>query len=453
MNDRERRVQSYSGLFVRHPVGYLLAFFLTWGGATGIQAAPRFSDVPATHWAYYYIETLAAEGITSGCTPTEYCPDDDVDRAQMAVFLLRAKHGKSYVPPAATGTVFNDVPATHWAAAWIEQLAAEGITNGCDASNYCPGASLSRAQMAVFLLRAKYGQAYVPPAATGTVFNDVPATHWAAAWIEQLAAEGITNGCDASNYCPEASLSRAQMAVFIVRTFELDKAVALNDTGITWGGDYPTGNNSTCTSNITASQDCHQGRDATHNDDSDGHAGFSFTKLDANGASLPASTTSWSCVQDNVTGLVWEVKTDDGGLHDRLDTFTWYNTDSATNGGASGDEGNGDTCYGYNSVEPASYCNTQAYVARVNQAGWCGYHDWRMPTMEELRSLVDYSLLPPGPTIDKDYFPNQFASEVWVSSASANSSSSAWVLDFAYGRDGKFDKVSHHYVRLVRSGQ
>ncbi len=57
-------------------------------------------------------------------------------------------------------------------------------------------------------------------------------------------------------------------------------ATPLNDTGITWGGDYPSGNNTTCTSNIAAPQDCNQGRDATHNDDSDGHAGFSFTKLD-----------------------------------------------------------------------------------------------------------------------------------------------------------------------------
>ena len=181
----------------------------------------RFTDVPQTHWAFSYIETLAANGITNGCTPTEYCPGDAVDRAQMAVFLLRAEHGKDYVPPNATGTVFDDVPGTYWAAAWIEQLAAEGITNGCDASNYCPNASVSRAQMAVFLLRAKYGQTYVPPTATGTVFDDVPATHWAAAWIEQLAAEGVTNGCDANNYCPDASVNRDQMAVFIVRTFGL----------------------------------------------------------------------------------------------------------------------------------------------------------------------------------------------------------------------------------------
>jgi hypothetical protein len=74
--------------------------------------------------------------------------------------------------------------------------------------------------MAVFLLRAKHGSSYVPPAAVG-VFPDVPNSYWAASWIEQLTAEGITSGCGGGNYCPEQPVSRAQMAVFLVRTFDL----------------------------------------------------------------------------------------------------------------------------------------------------------------------------------------------------------------------------------------
>ena len=74
--------------------------------------------------------------------------------------------------------------------------------------------------MAVFLLRARYGPGYSPPAAIG-IFNDVDLSHWAVHWIEQLAAEGITAGCGNGNYCPEASVTRAQMAVFLVRTFGL----------------------------------------------------------------------------------------------------------------------------------------------------------------------------------------------------------------------------------------
>jgi hypothetical protein len=76
--------------------------------------------------------------------------------------------------------------------------------------------------MAVFLLRAKYGSGYVPPAASG-VFADVPVGYWAAAWIEQLAAEGVTGGCNTNplQYCPSNPVSRDQMAVFLVRNFNL----------------------------------------------------------------------------------------------------------------------------------------------------------------------------------------------------------------------------------------
>jgi hypothetical protein len=75
--------------------------------------------------------------------------------------------------------------------------------------------------MAVFLLRAEHGVAYNPPAATGTVFTDVPLDHWAGAWIEQLADEGITSGCTASTYCPLTPVTRDQMAVFLQRIFNL----------------------------------------------------------------------------------------------------------------------------------------------------------------------------------------------------------------------------------------
>jgi hypothetical protein len=76
--------------------------------------------------------------------------------------------------------------------------------------------------MAVFLLRSKHGASYTPPAVgSGTGFGDVPPDYWAAAWIKQLVTEGITSGCGGGNYCPEAPVTRAQMAVFLVRTFGL----------------------------------------------------------------------------------------------------------------------------------------------------------------------------------------------------------------------------------------
>jgi hypothetical protein len=179
-----------------------------------------FADVQPDYWAFTFIETLARAGITAGCGGGNYCPASPVTRAQLAVFLERGINGSDYAPPAATGSVFFDVGAFDFAASFIEQLYADGITAGCGNDNYCPSAVLTRDQMAVFLLRAKYGSGYSPPPATG-IFNDAPLSHWAAAWIEQLAAEGITAGCGNGNYCPDAPVTRDQMAVFLVRTFNL----------------------------------------------------------------------------------------------------------------------------------------------------------------------------------------------------------------------------------------
>jgi hypothetical protein len=120
-----------------------------------------------------------------------------------------------------SSTGFTDVPLTHWAAAWIKQLAAEGITSGCGADKFCPELPVTRDQMAIFLLRAKHGSTYAPPPATGTMFVDVPPSFWAVKWIEQLAIEGITSGCSVGYYCPATPVTRAEMAVFLVRVFNL----------------------------------------------------------------------------------------------------------------------------------------------------------------------------------------------------------------------------------------
>ena len=184
-----------------------------------------FADVPSSHWAWNWIERLYSAGITGGCSssPLSYCPEQSVTRAQMAIFLLRGIHGSSYTPPlVGDGTGFTDVPVTYWASSWIKQFYAEGITGGCGNGGYCPDQSVTRAQMAIFLLRAKHGSNYAPPAVSSTTgFGDVAVDHWAASWIKQLAAEGITGGCGNDNYCPEEPVTRTQMAIFLVRAFGL----------------------------------------------------------------------------------------------------------------------------------------------------------------------------------------------------------------------------------------
>jgi hypothetical protein len=187
-------------------------------------AQPLFTDIPPGFWAAEHIYKIYYAGITSGCSqnPLMYCPEDPVTRAQMAVFLVRGIHGSDFIPPPASG-IFGDVPVDHWAADWIEQFYNDGITSGCRQSPplYCPENLVTRAEMAVFLLRSKHGSDYTPPAATG-IFDDVPVDYWAADWIEQFYNDGITSGCSQNPllYCPDSSVTRAQMAAFIARTFK-----------------------------------------------------------------------------------------------------------------------------------------------------------------------------------------------------------------------------------------
>jgi hypothetical protein len=113
------------------------------------RVVPRVTPRPRDRGAH---EALAAEGITGGCGAGVSCPHNPVRRDQMAVFLLKAEHGSSYVPPQCTG-VFTDVPCPSTFANWIEQLAVENITGGCGTGIYCPSNNNTRGQMAVFITK------------------------------------------------------------------------------------------------------------------------------------------------------------------------------------------------------------------------------------------------------------------------------------------------------------
>jgi hypothetical protein len=183
----------------------------------------EFFDVAPGSLFYDSVVSLALDGVTAGCGGGDYCPGNSIKRSEMAAFLIRAEHGPYWLPPPATGTVFVDVPAGSFAADYIEELKAEGITSGClDGLHYCPNDPVLRQEMAVFLLRTEHGGAYVPPGCSG-VFSDVTCPSLYADWIERLYAEGITGGCILSplSYCPTNPVTREQMAAFIVRTFKL----------------------------------------------------------------------------------------------------------------------------------------------------------------------------------------------------------------------------------------
>jgi len=176
--------------------------------------------------------------------------------------------------------------------------------------------------------------------------------------------------------------------------------------------------------------------------------GQPFYGQDGNYSINPMSFTSLSggiMVKDNVTGLIWEVKQNKDGVedysnpHDADNTYTWYDSNPATNGGDAGTPGDG--------------TDTEDFINDLNSAHFGGYSDWRLPNRKELRSIVDYSIPYPEPTINTAYFPDTAASWYWSSTTYADNTGSAWVVNFGNGYGNVYYKRNSNYVRAVRGGQ
>ena len=173
----------------------------------------------------------------------------------------------------------------------------------------------------------------------------------------------------------------------------------------------------------------------------------SYAKLGQGGVELPDSATvadGWIMTRDNVTGLIWEIKTDDGGIHDKNNVYTWCDHDSSTNGGNEGTCGNG--------------TDTEDFINALNLYNFGGYSDWRLPTIKELSTLVNSNIPSPYPTIDIEYFPNTLSSSYWSSTTGAIHLYSAWDVDFRTGHSsidviGRSKDYYYKYVRAVRAGQ
>ena len=154
----------------------------------------------------------------------------------------------------------------------------------------------------------------------------------------------------------------------------------------------------------------------------------SYTKLDGSGNVLSDSATSWAMVKDNVTGLIWENKTNDGTIHDKDNKYTWSDS------------------FGVGT-------NTKDFIYALNSSHFGGYSDWRLPTITELAYIINYSVPSSGPTIDTGFFSNTVSSFYWSSTTYAFFTNYAWGVNFYYGYGTNYNKNSSYYVRAVRGGQ
>ena len=238
----------------------------------------------------------------------------------------------------------------------------------------------------------------------------------------------------------------------------------LNDTGIFWDGNTSGNNNDCNSSNISENQDCDVGRDAKFLANSltktgSGAVGFDFTKLDASGVDLSlqnkswnnagseAQGTKWSCVRDNHTGLVWEVKIDDGGVHDNSKTYDWGGVTAI---GKTHDAKQGDYFDDWDVLVNAANQNNYG-----SATGLCGFTDWRVPDLLELSTIVNKGVS--NPAVDTHYFPNTVANSYWTAMPKIYTSGTTWYfkalsLNFKYGTDSISTRTTGYRLRLVRGG-
>lgn len=167
-----------------------------------------FKDMAPGSFGYDAALKLKALGITHGCRQDEnpmFCPRMSVSRSQMAAFFARALD-----LPSTNVDYFDDDEGSIFESAH-NRLYESGITRGCGDRTYCGDEPVTRGQMAAFISRA-----FDLPAATQDYYSDDDGNIFENA-INKMIEAGISNGCSASSFCAEREVTRAQMAIFLVR--------------------------------------------------------------------------------------------------------------------------------------------------------------------------------------------------------------------------------------------
>jgi hypothetical protein len=168
-----------------------------------------------------------------------------------------------------------------------------------------------------------------------------------------------------------------------------------------------------------------------------------YVALSEDGTQLKPGETG-PCVLDQFTGLTWEVKTSTPGLHDRNGTYSWFNPHEDHSGELDfRGTPNGGNCDG-------SECDTFALVQAVNEVGYCGYNDWRIPERDELGSISDPRKTLTPPSININYFPHTQSGDYWSSNDYQFQWDTAWLWNFGNGLDRVEWKKTPGFVRLVR---
>ncbi len=170
---------------------------------------------------------------------------------------------------------------------------------------------------------------------------------------------------------------------------------------------------------------------------------MSYTKLDISGNELPDDATSWIMVRDNVTSLIWEVKRNKDGVEhyddprDADNTYTWYDSNPATNGGYAGTPGDG--------------TDTEDFINALNDENFGGYSDWHLPSNRDLLSIPNYSLI--SPAIKIEWFPDNQSAWYWSSITNKLNNTRAGGVYFHSGREYSCEKDDTGYVLAVRGEQ
>lgn len=176
-------------------------------------------------------------------------------------------------------------------------------------------------------------------------------------------------------------------------------------------------------------------------------SGPRYVKISHAGGEVNKSVNGWDCVEDKNSGLVWEKKTQDRGLRDAGNFYSWYNPAGSATGVNAGVPDNGKCRGGID-------CDTNAYVQAVNGMKLCGYSDWRLPTRAELATLVQFNGKQSGKgMIDSRYFPSAPTDWYWTADSDVKGSRHAWYVLFLNGRSMKAPKSDAKRVRLVRTGR